>query len=122
VTRKREIQSYKDLITWQVADELAWFCYQLTDLFPKHELYGMSSQLRRAAISVPLNVVEGYARLSKREFRRFLVISLGSLAEVGYLLEFSQRRKYITRKDYERAMDIKDRCGQLLWKLMKSQE
>lgn len=113
---------YKKLIVWRIADELAWFVYNLTDHFPKEELYGLTSQLRRAVLSVPLNIVEGYARNSKKEFRRFLLISLGSLAEAGYLLEFTLRRGYISDKEFQKADSLKERSGQLLWKLMVSQK
>ncbi|KKQ41325.1 MAG: S23 ribosomal protein [Microgenomates group bacterium GW2011_GWC1_37_8] len=113
---------YKKLIAWQISDEFAWSVYNLTDDFPKEELFGLTSQLRRAVLSIPLNIVEGYARNSKNEFRRFLKISLGSLAEVGYLLDFALRRKYISNKNFEEAIVLKERCGQLIWKLMISQK
>lgn len=115
------ILGYKKIIAWQVADELAWAVYQLTNKFPKHELYGLISQLRRAALSIPLNIVEGYARNNKNEFRNFLRISLGSLAETGYLLEFALKIKYISEREYQEVVTLKERCGKLLWKLMKSQ-
>jgi four helix bundle protein len=116
-----KLVGYQKLIAWQVADELAWEVYELTDKFPKHELYGMTSQLRRAVLSVPLNIVEGHARNNKNEFRRFLKIALGSLAEVDYLLKFSIKRKYITYKDCKEVAMKRESCGKLLWKLMKSQ-
>ena len=116
-----DTRGYKKLIAWQIADRLAWEIYRLTDKFPKDELYGLTSQLRRAALSVPLNIVEGYARGSKNEFRQFLKISLGSLAESGYLVEFALRRKYLAPSDYDRIKIIKEECGKVLWKLMKSQ-
>lgn len=112
---------YKNLIAWQISNELAWKVYRLTDEFPKHELYGLTSQLRRAVLSIPLNIVEGYARSNKNEFRNFLRFSLGSLAETGYLLEFALRRKYLSETEYNEVIGLKERCGQLLWKLMKSQ-
>ena len=112
---------YKKLIAWQIADKLAWEIYKLTDKFPKDEVYGLTSQIRRSALSVPLNIVEGYSRNSKNEFRQFLKISLGSLAETAYLIEFALKRKYITSNDYENLRPIKEECGRILWKLMKSQ-
>lgn len=77
---------YRKLIAWQFADKLAWEVYKLTDKFPKDELYGLTSQIRRASLSIPLNIVEGHSRNSKNEFRQFLKIALGSLAETEYLL------------------------------------
>lgn len=112
---------YKRLIAWQIADKLAWEVYQLADQFPKQEIYGLTSQLRRAVLSIPLNIVEGYSRNNRNEFRQFLRISLGSLAEVDYLLQFSSKRKYINETDYDTVYKLRDECGKVLWKLMKSQ-
>ncbi len=72
---------YKKLIAWQKANELAHRVYDLTLTFPKSELFGLISQLQRSALSIPTNIVEGHARNNKNEFKRFLSISLGSLAE-----------------------------------------
>lgn len=116
-----ELTGYKRLIAWQIADELAWYIYGVTHKFPKHELYGITSQLRRAALSVALNIVEGYARNSKNEFRQFLRVALGSLAEVDYLLQFSLRSKYLSREEFVKALELKEKCGSVLWKLMKAQ-
>jgi four helix bundle protein len=88
--------TYRDLNVWQKADELALESYKLTKKFPKDELYGITSQLRRAVLSVPTNIVEGYARKGDKELARFVNISLGSLAEVEYLLSFSRKLGYFT--------------------------
>ena len=82
---------HETLIVFQKADELAFRIYKLTETFPKTETFGITSQLRRAALSVPTNIVEGYARRSKKELMQFINIALGSLAETGYLLSFSGR-------------------------------
>lgn len=112
---------YQRLIAWQLADKLAWAVYGLTDRFPRHELYGLTSQLRRAALSIPLNIVEGHARNNRNEFRQFLRIALGSLAETDYLLRFALRREYISEKNYNGVYVLREECGRVLWKLMKSQ-
>ena len=112
---------YKRLVAWQLTDRLAWEVYSATDSFPKVELFGLTSQLNRAILSVVLNIVEGYARNSKNEFRRFLLISLGSLAESGYLLDFAFKRSYLSKDKYQKLIELKDECGRVLWKLMKSQ-
>lgn len=117
-----EYVGYQRLLAWQIADKLAWEVYLITDKFPKHELYGMTSQLRRAILSVPLNIVEGHSRNSKNEFRQFLRIALGSLAESDYLLQFALKRKYISSDDYEKVADLRIQCGKVLWKLMQSQK
>ncbi len=113
---------YKNLIAWQRADELAHLVYQITILFPRDELFGLTSQLRRAALSVPTNIVEGYGRDNKKEFHRYLAISLGSLAETGYLLEFAQKRGFIKEIDYNKVSLLKDEVGHIIWKLYVSQK
>lgn len=114
------IIGYKKLIAWQKADELAHLVYELSLRFPRNEIYGVTSQLQRAVLSVPLNIVEGYGRNSKNEFARFLSIALGSLAETGYLLELASKRKYINQSDFEKATFLKDQVGQIIWKLYRS--
>lgn len=115
------LKGYKNLIAWQNADQLAHKVYDITLMFPKDEIFGLTSQLRRAVLSVPLNIVEGYARNSKNEFHRFLSISLGSLAEVEYLLDFAAKRRYLKENDYQELIQLKEELGQLLWKLYISQ-
>jgi four helix bundle protein len=113
---------YKKLIAWQKADKLAHLVYDLTLLFPKDELFGITSQLRRAVLSVPLNIVEGYGRNSKKEFHRFLAISLGSLAETEYLLEFAFSRGYIKEHSFKNVILLKEETGHIIWKLYISQK
>jgi len=119
---KNNFFGYKKLIVWQRADELAHLVYDLTFPFPKEEMFGLTSQLRRAALSIVLNIVEGHARNNKKEFHHFLAISLSSLAEVEYLLEFSLKRKYLTQGNYEKLIVLRESVGQLLWKLFISQK
>lgn len=78
----KTVRSYRDLIVWQQAIELVHQVYILTDRFPKREMYGLTSQMRRAAVSVPSNIAEGQSRLHTAEFRQFLYVALGSLAEL----------------------------------------
>lgn len=92
----------------------------LTDNFPKNEIYGLTSQLRRAILSVALNIVEGFSRNNKNEFRHFLNISLGSLAESDYLLQFSLKRGYINNVQFNKVDDMRTETGKVLWSLMKS--
>lgn len=113
--------SYKKLIAWQKADLLAKEIYKISTKFPRTEIYVLTSQLRRAALSVPLNIIEGYARNNKKEFRNFLRIAYASLAEVEYLLEFSSSQKYLTLKEYKEIESIRNECGRVLWKLLQSQ-
>lgn len=114
------IAGHEKLLAWQKADELVFMVYKETQDFPKSELFALTSQLRRAALSVPTNIVEGYARNSKTEFKRYLVIALGSLAEARYLLSVSLRLRYITEPRHSSLTNVAESCGQLLWKLYKS--
>jgi len=97
----RKIRSYRDLQVWQEGIELVQKIYETTQVFPDEDRYGLTSQMRRAAVSVPANIAEGCARNFRKEFKQFLFIALGSLAEletlceaairVGYLPEFSSK-------------------------------
>lgn len=111
--------TYKNLKVWQKADELAFEIYKRTKAFPKDEIYGITSQLRRAALSVPTNIVEGYARKGDKELSRFVNIAMGSLAETEYLLEFSQRLGYIQGNEYKRIEGLRKEVGKLLWNFYK---
>ena len=111
---------YERLLAWQKADELAYEIYVATRTFPKEEMYGMTSQLRRAALSVPTNIVEGYARQGKNEFRHFTNIALGSLAEARYLLDFYLRLEYLGPEQHKRLHAQGREVGQLLWKFYES--
>ena len=88
---------YKKLLVWKKADELAYQIYIETKSFPKEELYGITSQLRKAALSIPTNLVEGTGRQGKKELKQFVNIALGSLAETQYLLDFSLRLEYLNK-------------------------
>jgi len=87
---------WKNLEIWKLADELAYKVYLATKHFPQEEKFGITSQLRRAALSVPTNIVEGYSRKGDKELAHFINISLGSMAETKYLTYFSQRLEYVT--------------------------
>lgn len=98
-------------------DELAHLVYRMTRGFPKDELYGVTSQLRRAALSIILNYLEGYARGSNKKnrmYKNFLEISYGSLKETKYLLHFSLIEEYITKNDYANAIRLSDKIGAML--------
>jgi len=111
---------YKKLTVWHKADELAYQVYMATGDFPKKEVYGITSQLRRAALSVPTNIVEGYGRHGKKELRQFVNIALGSLAETKYLLDFCFRLKYLPAQKHKRLRESAEEVGRLLWKFFDS--
>ena len=85
------IHSYKDLIVWQKAVDLAVKIYEMTERFPKSELYGLTSQMRRAAVSIASNIAEGRSRVSKKNFAQFLTIAHGSISELETQIEISKR-------------------------------
>lgn len=113
---------YKKLIARQKADKLAHLVYDLTMQFPKEEIFGITSQLRRAVLSIAANIVEGFSRNSKKEFHHFLSITLGSLAETEYFLDFAFKRNYIKEDQFRKVMQTKTEVGQLVWKLYLSQK
>lgn len=96
-------------------DEFVHLVYGFTKSFPKEELYGVTSQLRRACLSIILNYIEGYARLQPKVFRNFLEISYGSFKETKYLLFFSLKEEYLSQEDYGISMKLADEIGALLW-------
>jgi four helix bundle protein len=88
-------RDYKKIRAWQLADELAIAVYRVTSEFPNTEIYGLTSQMRRAAVSVAANIVEGSARKHTNEYIHFLYTAMGSLAELGYFIELSLKLDYI---------------------------
>lgn len=89
--------------------------YDATKQFPKEEQFGLTSQIRRSALSVALNYVEGYARFRKPLLKSFLEISYGSLKETNYLIHFSYRRRYISEEEYKKGLVLADKIGKMLW-------
>ncbi len=113
---------YRQLGVWQKAMELAVSCYQSTHMFPKHELYGLTSQLRRAAASIPANIAEGRGRRHTREYIHHLSVAAGSLAELETHVELAARLGYVSS---EAVMPIYEQCsevGRMLNGLAKSLE
>src|SRR2546423_1189334 len=108
---------FERLTAWSVAHEFAVAIYSTTKSFPKCELYGLTSQLRRAAFSIPANIAEGSFKRGSAEFRRFLDISLGSFAETSYALRFSRDVGLLAQPDFERLDKLRIRLGKLLWGL-----
>lgn len=106
------IKSYKELIVWQKGMELVGVIYFLTGRYPREELYCLTNQTRRAAISVVANIAEGQRRSTKKDYRHFLVISYGSGAELETLIEVAKRLKYSQPNEFFKA-------DQLLLEVMK---
>ena len=89
------MRDYTKIVAWQKADDLTVAVYEMTRHFPKDEIYALTSQLRRAAYSVPANIVEGSSRESKKDYLHFLYIARGSLSETRYFIHLSRRLKYV---------------------------
>ena len=98
---KENMKTHKDLDVWKDSIELVVKIYQITKIFPKEELYGLTSQIRRAAVSVPANISEGSARNYSKEFIRFLRIAQESLSEFETLLQISSRLNYINEEMFK---------------------
>ncbi len=96
-------------------DEFVKFVYRATKKFPKDEIYGIISQIRRASLSVILNYIEGFARRKKAVQLNFLEISYGSLKEAEYILKLSLHEKYLTQKEYDQGAKLADEIGAMLW-------
>ena len=107
-------QSYRDLVAWKKAMELVTEIYELTRKFPREELYGLTNQLRRAAVSVPSNIAEGQARFSQKEFHHFLSHSRGSLVEIETQILISRNLGYAHPKECENILDATAELGKIL--------
>ncbi|WP_266068656.1 four helix bundle protein [Salinimicrobium profundisediminis] len=95
--KNNQMKSHQDLTVYQESIDLVVITYQITKNFPPEEKFGITSQIRRSAVSIPSNIAEGAARQSKKDFSRFLYISLGSLAELETQLEISVRLEYLKK-------------------------
>lgn len=115
-------KGFRKLLVWQRVHQLVLLIYRITESFPKSEMFGLTSQMRRAAVSVPANIAEGYAAGGKGQFSRFLNIAQGSLAEVEYYLILSQDLNYITAAQYQESETLRGEAGFLLHRLIKSLE
>jgi four helix bundle protein len=118
----RIAKKYSDLIAWQRAMDLVTRVYQVSMGFPKAEIYGLTSQLRRAAVSVPSNIAEGYGRSGRREFAHALSIALGSLAEVETQILIAERLGYLAADSREGLIELSMDTGRIVVGLMNSME
>ena len=114
------VKSYRDLIVWSKSMELVECIYRLTSTFPREEIYGLTNQLRRAAISIPSNIAEGQGRQSTREFLNFLSIARGSLFEVETQVLVANRLQYLQAAQRDNVLSTTQEIGKLLNGLMKS--
>lgn len=113
-------QGYRELIVWQKAMDLVEMVYKTTQYFPKEEMYGLTSQLRRAIVSVPSNIAEGQARKSAQQFAYHLSIALGSLKEAETQILIAQRLNYIPDQQTSELIAFSSEVGRLINGLYKS--
>lgn len=111
---------HKNLEAWKFAMLLAEQVYKATTSFPKEELYGLVSQMRRAAVSVPSNIAEGAADRTKSQFANFLSTAIGSLAELDCQLELSKNLGFLTLENYEKVIETLNKTKALVYGLRKS--
>ena len=114
------ITSYKDLDVWKRAIELTKKMYLLTKEFPKEEIYGLVTQMRRCAVSVPSNIAEGKTRQYKNEYIQFLYIALGSCAELETQVVISKEMSYLNKENTDLLLEELDHIGKMLRNLIKS--
>lgn len=111
--------SYRDLVVWQKAKGVAVLVYQLTDHFPKEEIYGLTSQMRRAAVSIASNIAEGQSRGTKKEFHHFLRIAYGSGAELETQFEIALELGTLKPGEYESVLGLLDEVMRMLNTLIR---
>jgi four helix bundle protein len=116
------VTSYRDLQVWQKSMDLVVDCYQLTKSFPKTEVYGLNSQLQRAAVSIPANIAEGRQRQHSKEFIQHLSIACGSLAELETHIQIAWRLNYIDKTQLDETINRTVEIGKMLTGLRKSIE
>lgn len=116
------INSFQDMIAWQRAHELTLMIYKATEKFPKSEEFGLKSQIRRCAVSVPSNLAEGFKRKSSKESVRFYNISEGSLEELKYQLILARDLNYIDQCIYQEIYNQAEETGRLICGWIKSQK
>jgi four helix bundle protein len=116
-----EKQGFKSLLVWQKSYELAIKIYKVTERSPKSEIYGLVSQMRRAAISVPANIAEGYERQYNKEYIQFLTIARGSLGELETYLLLAKDLNYITEGTFGKLEQSRKEVIRLLQGLIRSQ-
>lgn len=113
------INSHKDLIVWQKSIRLCKVIYKLTEKFPKEEMYGLTSQMRRCSVSIPSNIAEGRNRGTRKNFAQFLRIALGSASELETQIEIAKELAYITNKDCIEAESLLNEISKMIMSLIK---
>ena len=118
--KQQKSRSYRDLNVWKLSIELVKSVYRITQKFPTSEIYSLTSQIRRASISIPANIAEGQGRASSKEFRQFLGIALGSLAELETQLIIANEIDYMTSLELEHFQSSIDTIRKMTKSLAKN--
>ena len=116
---KSKIKNFRDLDVWRLAMEIVVDIYECTKTFPKEEIYGLVSQMRRASVSIASNIAEGFNRYHNKEYRQFLYIALGSCAELETQIEVSVTLEYITQSGRDKTIEKLDHESRMLRNLIK---
>ena len=116
------IKSYRDLEVWRLAMDLAQRCYEVTAEFPKREIYGLASQIRRAAVSIASNIAEGHSRRTRQAYLNHLSIALGSQSELETQIDLSCRLGFISKQSSDEILSQAGRVGRMLHALIASLE
>ena len=115
------MSGYRELQVYERSYQAARAIYRMTKGFPKEEQYGMTDQMRRSSLSIALNIAEGYAkRESQQEFKRFLMMALGSANEMEVLIEFARDEGYISEEQYEKATEEYEAIGKMLNRMIQA--
>lgn len=114
-----KIKTYRDLEIWKKAVELVKEVYETTNNFPKEEVYGLASQMRRAAVSIHSNVAEGFKRYSNKEYKQFLYIALGSSGELETQISIAKELGYLTSQSETVLLEKLDHLGRMITNLIK---
>jgi len=114
-----KIKSFKDLAIWQRSIKLVEDIYKVTKAFPREDLYGLTNQLRRAAVSIPSNTAEGFARNHSKEYKQFLFVSLGSCAELSTQLIIAERLGYLRCEKSNTLLDEIEQISKMTMSLIK---
>jgi four helix bundle protein len=112
------MKTYRDLIVWQKSVHFVTVIYKITKTFPKDEVFGLISQMRRCSVSIPSNIAEGYGRRAKKDYLRFLQIAMGSVYELQTQLEISQNLKYLTSNQLEEIYELSREIERMLSSLI----
>ncbi len=119
-TINRDEKGFRKLLVWQRAHEMVLSVYKMTEKFPKSEMFALTSQLRRAVVSIPANIAEGQGAGTKAQFARYLDIAKGSLSEVEYYLVLAKDLNYINPETYKEVEALRSEVGFLLYRLIAS--